>query len=386
MNVLFVSYMEPDAPCGVRTYYQLLRAGLEAQGHVTRLITPACAPRPVRWVTGAGRRLLGAGGNYSNSVALELKNWWRLYAAVRSLGWVPDLVHAQDVGSGSAAAAALKHRCPLLVTAHFNEDPVGEILDRNGVPDHPARWWRRRLARQFSGIRHYVAPSRAAADGLRRWVPAGSQIRVVPNACDFASLGATSPAADLRGLASTRQVILSAGTLEARKDPWFLLELASALASRDNVLMLHAGDGPLRGELEAAVATRQLANLRFLGHRPDLAAVMKSARLFVHFPRRETFGLVVIEAIAAGVPVLARRVGGIPDILDGLENACLYEAEAPASVVGRDILSLLDTPDRLARLTAEQYKGARLRFDQPAFIQAMVETYRPLLESPREPA
>jgi glycosyltransferase involved in cell wall biosynthesis len=381
MKILLASYMEPYAPCGVRTYYQLLREGLEAEGHEVRLITPACAPFSVQWLTGACRRLGGLGGEYADLVATELKNWWRIRAAARALDWVPDLVHAQDVGSGTAAAAALRYGCPVLVTAHFNEDPVDEILDRNNVSGKPSRWLRRRLARQFAGIRHYVAPSRHAAEGLQRWLPADSKVTVIPNACDFRAIGASRPADDLCVLGANRKLILSAGTLESRKDPWFLLDLAASLAACDDLLMLHAGDGPLRCELEAAIAARKLTNIRLLGHRSDLAAVMKNARLFIHFPQRETFGLVVIEAIAAGVPVLARRVGGIPEILGSVENTCLYEAQAPASFVARDILGRMRHSGDLARLAEEQHREALRRFDTPAFLQAMVETYRRLIKS-----
>jgi glycosyltransferase involved in cell wall biosynthesis len=137
--------------------------------------------------------------------------------------------------------------------------------------------------------------------------------------------------------------------------------------------------------MEAAVAARKLTNVRFLGHRADLAAVMKGAWLFIHFPLRETFGLVVIEAMAAGVPVLARRVGGIPDILSGLEATSLYEVNASPTCLAADIIALADDPRRLEDLAGEQYRAVCSRFDKPAFIRTMTDLYQRLLSAPSRP-
>jgi glycosyltransferase involved in cell wall biosynthesis len=385
MRILLTSYVEPCSPSGVQTYYTLLKSSLEECGHDVRLVTPSNAPRTVRWITGTFRQVAGLGGPYLNLLAHEAKFWCRIYAAVRNMRWKPDIIHAQDVGSGTAAATALEHRYPVLVTAHFNENPVDEILTQYGLAGHPARRLHYLFSQQFFGIRNYVAPSHHAANHLRPLVPSNSRITIVPNACDFEAIGAIKPADDLRSLATTHKIILSAGTLEPRKDPSFLIELATALAPCADLVMAHAGDGPSRREIESIIAKRNLTNIHLLGHRTDLAAVMKNATLFIHFPHRETFGLVLIEAIAAGVPVLARKVGGISDILGITESTALFDAQASAASVGRDILRLITNTESLNQLREQQYRETRKHFDKPTFIQTIIKIYRDLEDSRQKP-
>jgi glycosyltransferase involved in cell wall biosynthesis len=72
--------------------------------------------------------------------------------------------------------------------------------------------------------------------------------------------------------------------------------------------------------------------VRFLGFRGDVEACLRAFDVFVHAPRSEAFGLVVAEAMAAGVPVLATRVGGIPEIITEGETGRLVAPESPGAL------------------------------------------------------
>ena len=106
------------------------------------------------------------------------------------------------------------------------------------------------------------------------------------------------------------------------------------VASRVRATFLVAGDGPLRGKLER-MAKKLGSNVRFLGyvdHR-RLPVLMRACDLLLHMPRFEGYGLVVLEALASGTPVVARRIGAIPEILvDG--GVLVDSVEEAVSAIG----------------------------------------------------
>jgi glycosyltransferase involved in cell wall biosynthesis len=92
-----------------------------------------------------------------------------------------------------------------------------------------------------------------------------------------------------------------------------------------------AGDGELRGELEARVAADPALHgqVRFLGYRDDVPALLAAADLVLHTSLADALPTTVIQALAVGVPVVATRVGGIPDIV-GTDAGVLVEPDAAA--------------------------------------------------------
>ena len=97
------------------------------------------------------------------------------------------------------------------------------------------------------------------------------------------------------------------------------------------------GDGPLRHALTHRAEDLGIAgNVRFLGARDDVRAQLPGHRLYVHSARREAFGICLIEAMAAGLPVLATPVGGIPEVLDGGRAGALWPLDDPAEAMGTE--------------------------------------------------
>lgn len=162
---------------------------------------------------------------------------------------------------------------------------------------------------------HLIANTRAIVDHV---VAAGwprERIDYLPNFVPDA--GTSRPAAHPAG----DPLALAAGRLHPNKGFALLLE---ALAMTRDVRLDIAGDGPLRGELEALARKLGIANrVRFLGWRTDVTALLAHANLFVCPSLREPLGNVVIEAWSAGVPVIATASDGPAALIEDEVNGVL---------------------------------------------------------------
>ena len=147
-----------------------------------------------------------------------------------------------------------------------------------------------------------------------------------------------------------RPVVLAAGRLARQKGFGVLLEAAAGWRDLDPApLVVIAGDGPLAGELRARAAVLGLDAL-FLGRRDDVPALLAAAAVFVLPSRWEGQPLVLQEALRAGVPVVATRVGGVP-CLTG-EDAALLVPCGDAPALAAAVRSVLTGAPLAARLKA----------------------------------
>ena len=132
------------------------------------------------------------------------------------------------------------------------------------------------------------------------------------------------------GIAPDRPLMLTVSRVAFEKNIVFLIDVLDRVRQTlPSVLLVIAGEGPALASLERAVARRGLAaNTRFVGYLDrgtDLLDCYKSADVFVFASRTETQGLVVIEAMALGVPVVSTAVMGTKDVLQGARGALVVE-------------------------------------------------------------
>jgi len=188
-----------------------------------------------------------------------------------------------------------------------------------------------------------------------------AMVRVVHNGvgdAEFEPIIIAPDATDLLCLGELRPVKAFDVLIEA---------LAMLKASGRRVSATIAGDGPLRGELKAQTARLQLDDLvRFVGYRPAREA-FTMGRILVIPSRAESLPYVVLEAAAAGLPIIAARVGGIPEIF-GPQAENLIAADDLDALTGA-IGAALDAPGKLKRVA--QLVRARVRSDFS--ISAMVD-------------
>jgi glycosyltransferase involved in cell wall biosynthesis len=180
----------------------------------------------------------------------------------------------------------------------------------------------------------------------------GVSSSVIPNFCRSAATGVED---------WERVDIINVGTLEPRKNQQFLLEvLAHAKHQGRNYTLALVGDGPDRAKLERHAQLLGIEQqVRFAGHRPGAIEIMAGARLYAHAAHLENMPLVLIEAMACGLPILAPRVGGIPDIFHDGEGGYYWKLDdVPASA--EILIKTLDSPAEMERLSST----ARARFDR----------------------
>jgi glycosyltransferase involved in cell wall biosynthesis len=221
-----------------------------------------------------------------------------------------------------------------------------------------------------------VANSTAAADQLRLEAVAPAKIRVITNGVDC-DVYATPPRQ--RPL----QQIVTVATLREEKGHDTLIAAAALVIERHpDVELSFIGDGPLRASLVRQVNLRGLrSRVRFLGERPDVAAQLSSADLFVLPSRTEACPNAVLEAMASGLPIIASRVGGVPELIESGVDGLLVPADAPGELASA-INSLIEQPALAAGLGRAARAKAEKRFSFDRMIDGFERLYLSALEAP----
>ena len=172
-------------------------------------------------------------------------------------------------------------------------------------------------------------------------------------------------------------LILTAGRLWAEKGHVHLIRaMPEVVRSEPKVILALAGEGALRPELE--VEARKLnveTHIRFLGMRSDVLNWMSAADLFVLPSNSEGMPNALLEAMGLGLPVIATRVGGVPDIIQDGQTGCLVPPQNPPALAAA-IISLLRSPQERSRLGQNAREMVRREFQ----MEKMCERYRSLLD------
>ena len=183
-----------------------------------------------------------------------------------------------------------------------------------------------------------VCNSRAAAKGLERAGIRSSKLVVIPNVLTTEALAETAPAIP-RIPGRVRVVMIARMNDPAKRHDVFLAAAARVAAKHLQLDYVLVGDGPLRAGLERMAAELGLqSRISFLGDRRDVPAVLASSDISVLSSDSESLSNAIMESMAAGLPVLACRVGGNEELVRDGENGFLVPAgdhEALADCVGR---------------------------------------------------
>jgi glycosyltransferase involved in cell wall biosynthesis len=166
--------------------------------------------------------------------------------------------------------------------------------------------------------------------------------------------------------------ILSVGRLAPPKD-FAILVRALAELGRGSFRAWIVGDGPDRASLEAEVIRLGLGGaVQFLGERHDVPELMAQSDLFVLSSRSEGLPLSIIEAMAAGLPVVASAVGGVPELV---ANAGFIVPAADPDALAACLRRLVLDPGLRRRYGALARRRAETEFDLPPFHRAYLDLY-----------
>jgi phosphatidylinositol alpha-mannosyltransferase len=285
---------------GIQEHVHHLARQFIAKGHTVRVLTglPAVqgawtGPRDEDWVVRVGRaRRLSVMGSRT-TVTISPQVAWNLHRVLRKEAF--DLVHVHapcDVG------------LPALLFATYG----GPVVATLHSPMNGTSWTRKLLSPYYNYVLgrrcdEVISVSDTARSAMRRY--ARFESRVIPNGVDTAALASGKP---LPRFSDGMTNVLMLGRLEPRNGPDIMFKaLPRVLAHCPNVRLLVAGEGKNGvAEHEAMVPSQFRDRVVFLGpvyqERADLLA---SARLCVVPARSGTFSIIVLEALAAGVPVVA---------------------------------------------------------------------------------
>jgi glycosyltransferase involved in cell wall biosynthesis len=199
-----------------------------------------------------------------------------------------------------------------------------------------------------------IANSRAAADRLMSECVPAHKIAVISNGLDVDEFSSRSARPSLR-----RVVVVA--NLRPEKGHDVLMEAAVEVVRRfPDARFELAGGGPELAALQARAAASPVSHVfTFLGHCPDVAARLQANDIFVLPSRSEAFPNAVLEAMAAGLPIVASAVGGIPELVDNERSGLLVAPDDPRALAER-ICRLMTDPALAGRL------GAAARADAEA--------------------
>jgi len=188
----------------------------------------------------------------------------------------------------------------------------------------------------------------------------------------------------LGGRSDTGQLLLYIGRLSAEKQIERIRPVLDALPDARLALV---GDGPYRQQLETLFAGSAAHFVGYLAG-DELASAYASADAFLFPSSTETLGLVLLEAMAAGCPVVGANRGGIPDIVSDGENGCLYEPDGPDGGAGSltaAALRLLGDPEQRQQLRRKARQEAE-RWGWAGATEQLRRYYRQVLSGAPQPS
>lgn len=306
---------------------------------------------------------------------LALAQGWRLARRVARAARA-TMVHAHWVIPGGVTGWLAAPELPLVVSLHGSDVFVAE------------KWLPARIAAR-GVFRRAGAVTACSADLARRAIRLGAdptRIEVVPYGVDterFKPDGVDRSVIRASVGASARDVfIFAAGRLVRKKGFEFLIDAALKLPERIHAVVAIGGAGDLDAELRARAAATEHTPITFLGNltQDQVADYLAASDIAVVPSVRDEAGNVdglpniVLEALAAGVPLITTAAGGIGAVVTN-DRTAIVVPERDASAIGRAIVDLADAPERRRRLGAQGRALVQREFGWERTAEGMEQAY-----------
>lgn len=312
-----------------------------------------------------------AGKDFGSYIALR-----RMFRDLR-----PDIVHTYNIGTIDAAVCARLAGVRRVIHAEHGRD-AADPQGRNAK----YRWLRRLLSPM---INTFVPVSKDLSRWLADDVGISSQkIRLIYNGIDVDRYGKDEAGSPLPPdfARPSRVVIGSVGRLDPVKAYDVLLESFAKLLERQHELcdcaqprLVIVGNGPEYAALERQVQQLKIAPFVWLaGERDDVPQLLRAMDIYVCSSVAEGMALTILEAMASGLPVVATRVGGNPELVLENQTGQLVPA-ADSTALAQTLGDELAQPEQLDKYGAAAQKRARSLFSIAAMISGYCALYDQLL-------
>ena len=386
MRILMVSDVFFPRVNGVSTSIQTYRADLQALGATCVLVAPEYPGADVTSDPDLVRIP-------SRAVPLDpedrLFSWRRLQtfsSRLRSGDF--DLVHIQTPFAAHYAGIGMARRLGVPVVESYHT--YFEHYLQHYVPMLPSSWLRG-LARRWTvsqchQVNTVIAPSRPMAAALNAY-GVETPIEILPTGLPAScfTVGDGDRFRASLGVDSGRPLALNVGRVAHEKNLDFLIDMMGELRQRvPDVLLVIAGEGPAEKHIRALVQSKGLdEHVRFVGYmdrKTTLLDCYRAADVFVFASRTETQGLVLLEAMAQGTPVVSTAVMGTADVLADTTGSLIVPEDAAAFAEGA--ARVLQNPALRTRLSI----GARtdaLRWSSRALAERLMGVYQNVVQLPQ---
>lgn len=321
-------------------------------------------------------------------VSLGLRGHMNLVSGVLRLramleGGRPDIVHthlffASQVGRLAARLVG----CPVVSTMHGADYEPTARLGNPGLT-----LFKQSLLQAGDAVTAAISHARiiavsqyVAESARRRLGVSGSRVEVIPNAVDTETFcpdpSRRAEARQALGLGPGSRVLICVGRMTNEKGQDVLIRAMPAVRTRvSGTHLLLVGEGPSRVRYESLAQELGVEeNVSFLGVRWDVPNLLRAADVLVMPSLNEGFGLVMVEALASGTPVVASRMGPTPEIVRETETGLLFAPGDPHALA--DALErLLGNPALCHEMGRRGREDALARFALPQMVRHLERLY-----------
>ncbi|HET7010323.1 MAG TPA: glycosyltransferase [Anaerolineales bacterium] len=396
MRIAFLCQSYPPMVSGIAMAVRRMAEGLAARGHNLLVLTASDRNEPYTVETGSLRVDRLASLPNPTRVGQRWVFWSRADVARRLDEFQPDVLHLHDpfLAGFSIPSLAREKGIPLAITAHALPWYVS-----SQAPDLPglrhgieiALWaFAQEVLAQCDAV---VAPSRPAAEVIEQNV--GRSPVVISNGVDLRLFhpGPVGPEARRRlakayAFDPDLPILLHVGRIDVEKRVEVVVQAAAHAMQRAEAQLVIVGDGKQRRSIVHLARELGLGDrahfIGFVAPEDDLPELYRMASLFAVACELETEGLVVLEAAASGLPLLAVRATVMPALVEA-SGAGLLVDPGDARAMGEKMVELLSNPDRAREMGAAARTMAG-RHDLEDTLAAHERLYGSLLARPRLPS
>ena len=294
----------------------------------------------------------------------DLWSAWTLARALRRFDI--DLVHAHT-------SHALTHAVLACALARRGKVVASRRVDFPPRPNGFSRW-------KYARADGIVAISHRIAEVMRTFGVPESKLKVVHSGIDPARMDVEPLPREELGVPADAPLIGNVAALVGHKDQATLVAAMPALLrAQPHARLVIAGEGPLRGALERQIAELNVGHAAtLLGYRNDVPRLIKTFDLFVLSSSEEGLGTSVLDAMAAGVPVVATRAGGIPEMVRNDETGLLAPI-GDSDALARAMISVIEDAALRERLTQAAHRLVMESFTFQRMVDGNETVYRRVL-------